>query len=177
MKNRLHQECYARSCQEIEELKRRCCEEGNEVTRPKMNEYSLQHDQESRTVSLLRDQVRKSQERLEFSEYANIFQDPDSPSSSGSAHVSHQALVTSSSRKTSRETRMQRNRRGNKSVLRNVLIVNLHNECLRSYIMIQDIWETPPGIQRREGIEKSGSEEPLQSTLLLCFSVRAREKV
>ena len=24
MKNRLHQECYARSCQEIEELRRRC---------------------------------------------------------------------------------------------------------------------------------------------------------
>ena len=27
MKNRLHQECYARSCQEIEELNRRCFEE------------------------------------------------------------------------------------------------------------------------------------------------------
>ena len=31
MKNRLHRECYARSCQEIEELKRRCYQEENTV--------------------------------------------------------------------------------------------------------------------------------------------------
>ena len=36
---------------------------------------------------------------------------------------------------------------------------------------------TPSGIQRREGIEKSGSEEPFQSIPLPCFSVRARERV
>ena len=35
---------------------------------------------------------------------------------------------------------------------------------------------TPSGIQRRDGIEKSGSEEPLQSMPLPFFSVRAREK-
>ena len=35
---------------------------------------------------------------------------------------------------------------------------------------------TPSGIQRREGIEKSGSEEPLQPIPLPCFSVRARDK-
>ena len=51
MKNRLNQECYARSCQEIEELKRRCYQEENEVTQQKMNEYTMQHDQESRTMS------------------------------------------------------------------------------------------------------------------------------
>ena len=33
------------------------------------------------------------------------------------------------------------------------------------------------GIQRREGIEKSGSEEPLQPLHLLCFSGKAEEKV
>ena len=64
MKNRLHQECHARCCQEIEELKRRCYNEENGVTQQKLNEYSLQHDQKSRTVSLLRDQVRESQERF-----------------------------------------------------------------------------------------------------------------
>ena len=93
MKKRLHQECHARSCQEIEELKRHCSQEENEVTRQKNNEYSMQHDQESRTVSLLRDQVRKLQERLEFIEDSKIFQDLDSPSSFGSAHVSHQAFI------------------------------------------------------------------------------------
>ena len=50
-----------------------------------MNEYTTQHDQESRTVSLLRDQVLKLQKLLEFIEDSKIFQDPDSPSSFGSA--------------------------------------------------------------------------------------------
>ena len=108
MKNRLHQECYERSCQEIEELRRRCYREENEVTRQRLNEYSVQQDQESRTVSLLRDQVQKLLDRLEFIEDSKIFQDPDSPRSFGSAHVSHQPLIPSSSLKPSRETRMQR---------------------------------------------------------------------
>ena len=99
LKNRLHQACYARSCQEIEELKRRCYKEENGETRQKLNEYSMQQDQESRTVSLLRDQIRKLQERLEFIEDSKIFQDPDSPSSFGSAHVSHQAHIPLSSKK------------------------------------------------------------------------------
>ena len=38
MKNRLHQECYARSCQEVEELNRRCYKDENEVTQQKMIE-------------------------------------------------------------------------------------------------------------------------------------------
>ena len=42
--------------------------------------------------------------------------------------------------------------------------------------MIQEIWQHPSGIQRRKGIEKSGTEEPLQPIPLPCFSVKAREK-
>ena len=61
-KNRLHQQCCTRSCQEIEELRRCCFKEENGVTQQKLNQYSMQHDQESRTVSLLRDQVRKLQD-------------------------------------------------------------------------------------------------------------------
>ena len=68
MKNRLHQECYARSCQEIEELKRRCDQEENAVRQRKLEEFDVQQDQESRTASVLRDQFRKLQERLEFIE-------------------------------------------------------------------------------------------------------------
>ena len=110
MKNRLHQECYARSCQEIEELKKRCflSRKWSNSTK-KLNEYSMQQDQESRTVSSLRDQIRKLQEKMEFIEDSKIFQDPDSPTSFGSAHVPHQALIPSSSKKPSRESRMQRN--------------------------------------------------------------------
>ena len=107
MRSRLHQEYYARSCQEIEELKRRCFQEENGVTQQKMNEQCLQHDQESRTVSLLRDQVRRLQERVEFLKDSKIFPDPDSPSSFGSAHVSHQAFIPSSSKKPNLESKMQ----------------------------------------------------------------------
>ena len=64
MKSRLHQECYTGSCQEIEELKKRCGKDENEVPQQKLNEFNMQHDQESRTVSLLWDQVRKLEERF-----------------------------------------------------------------------------------------------------------------
>ena len=60
----------------------------------------MQKDQESRTVSSLRNQIRKLQERLEFIEDSRVFQDPDSPSSFGSA----------------RDSRMQRNTRGDMSI-------------------------------------------------------------
>ena len=93
MKIRLHQDCHARSCHEIEELRRRCYREENGATQQKLNEYSIQHDQESRTASSVRDQIRKLQERLEFIEDLQIFQDPDSPSSFGSAPDSHQAVI------------------------------------------------------------------------------------
>ena len=46
MKNCLIQESYVRSCQEIEEFRRRCNKEVNGVTRQKMNEHSIRHDQE-----------------------------------------------------------------------------------------------------------------------------------
>ena len=120
MKSRLHQECYARSCQEIEDLKRDAAmKKKNEVTQQKLNEYSMQHDQESRTVSLLRDHLRRLQELLEFLEDSKIFYDP-SPSSYDRASVPHQTLITSSSRKPSREVGMLRHTREDMSITGNV---------------------------------------------------------
>ena len=52
MKNRLHQECYARSCQEFEELKRSCIQEANTSIQQRLKEFIMQDDKESRTVSL-----------------------------------------------------------------------------------------------------------------------------
>ena len=176
MKNCLHRECYARSCQEIEEVKRRCYQEENAVRRQKLEEFLAQHDHESRTVSLLQDQVRRLQERSEFIEDSKIFQDPDSPSSFDSAHVLHQALITSSSRKPSRESRMQRTTREDMRIPGNVF------DCQPARRDPDDLHNNPsnlatsPGVLRREGIEKSGSEEPLQSILLPCFQERARQK-
>ena len=71
---------------------------------------------------------------------------------------------------------MHRNTREDFSIPGNVLNCpparrvseELHNDSRNLVI--------PSGIQRREGIEKSGSEEPLQSTPLPCFSARAMEK-
>ena len=79
-----------------------------------------QPDQESRTASRLRDQVRRLPELLVFVEDSKIFYDPDSPSSYGSAYVSHQALITSSSREPSRDIGMLRNTREEMSIPGNV---------------------------------------------------------
>ena len=65
MKDHLHKECCARSCRESEELKRCCYQEGNCSKQRSLEEFPTQHDQESRTGSLLSDQRRRLQERLE----------------------------------------------------------------------------------------------------------------
>ena len=175
IKNRLHQECHERSSQEIEELKRRCCKEENGVTQQKMNEYSMQHDQESRTLSLLRDQIRKLTERMEFIEDSRIFQDPDSPSSFGSAHVSHQALIPSNSKQPCRESRMQRNTREDMSIPGSVFDCQPARRVLAEFHYdLRNLASS--GTHKREGIEKSGSEEPLQPIPSPCFSGKAKEK-
>ena len=161
MKSRLHRECYTRSCQEIEELKRGYYQEENAVKQRKLEEFTTQHDQESRTVNQLRDQVRRSQERLEFIEDPRIFQDSD---------------ITSSSRKPSRESRMQRNTREGMNIPGNAFDCQpvrrdpdeLHNTSKNL--------ATSSGILRREGSEKSGSEEQLQSIPLRCFSGESKGK-
>ena len=66
MKNRLHRESDATSCREIEELKRRCYQEENAVRRRKLEEFPTQHGQESRTLSLLQDQVRSNIRQKKF---------------------------------------------------------------------------------------------------------------
>ena len=111
MKSHLHQEGYARGCQESEELKRRCSQGENAARQQKLEELIAQQNQDS-----LRDQVRKLQERLELIEDSRIFQDPDSPSSDGSTHISHQARIASGSRKPSREPRTPRITRADMSI-------------------------------------------------------------
>ena len=156
MKDRLHQECYTRSCRELEEKKRLCYKEENGVTQQKLTQHSVHHDQESRTASLLRDQIRKLQQRLEFIEDTRVFQDPDSPSSFGSAHVSHQALIPSSSKKPGHESRMQRKyTRWYEFSRKRFLIVNLPGECLENDTMIQEILQHHRGfLQKRTNWEK-----------------------
>ena len=115
-------------------------------------------------MSLLRDQVRRLQELLKFIEDSKIFQDPDSPSSFGSAHVSHQTCIPSSSRKLCRDSRMQRDTREDMSIPETLFYCQparrapeeLHNDSMNLATLTV--------------------EEPLQSTPIPCFSVGAREK-
>ena len=127
-------------------------------------------------MSLLSDQRRRLQERLECIEDSKIFQDPNSPSIYDCACVPHQAQITSSSRKPSREVWMPRNTRENMSIPGTVFdrqharrdSDELHNDSRNLAISL--------AILRTEGIDNGGSEEPLQSIPLLCLSVRARRK-
>ena len=137
-----------------------------------MTEYSLQHDRESRTMRFERDQIRKLQERWEFNEDSKMFQDPDSPSSFGSAHVSHQALIPLSSKKPSRESRMQQNTR------EDMIIPGSVFDCQPARRVPEELNNDSINlaILRTEGIERSGSEEPLQSMHSPCFSGKVKEK-
>ena len=122
-------------------------------------------------MSLLRDQVRKLQERLDFIEDSKIIQDPDLRSSFGSAHVSHQAFEPS------RDSRMQRNTREAMSIPGNVFDCQSARQVPEELHNDSRNLATPLGIQRREGFEKSGREESLLPIPLPCCSVRARKKV
>ena len=83
-------------------------------------------------------------------------------------------FITSRSRKPGRESRMQRNTREDISIPGCVFLIV--NQCLMNYIWIREIWHHHREFREEAGIEKSGSEEPLQPIPLPCFSVRAREK-
>ena len=164
MRSHLHQESYARSCQEIEELEGRGYQEENAARQQKLEELNAQQNQDS-----LRDQVRRLQERLEFIEDSRSFQAPDSPSSDGSTHISQQAHSTSSSRKPSREPRTPRITRADMSISGDV------PDCQPARCDPDEVHNnsknlaTSSGLLRREGIEKSGSEEPLRSIHLPRF--------
>ena len=50
-------------------------------------------------------------------------------------------------------------------------------ECLKNHTMVQEIWQHHRRCRKREGIEKSVGEEPLQPSPLRCFPGKAKEKV
>ena len=122
------------------------------------------------------DQIRKLQEQLKFTEDSKIFQGPDSPSSFDTAHVSHQALIPSSCKKPSRESRMQRNTLEDISIPRSVFDCQLARRVPEELHNNSRNLTASSGIQRREGIEKSGCEKSLQPTPSPCFSGKAKGK-
>ena len=136
----------------------------------RLEEFPTQHDQESRTVSLLRDQVRRLQERLKHIEDSKIWYDPDSPSSYDSTHVPHQALITSSSRKPEREVGMQRNTRENLSIPGHIfLIVNMLDEILMNYTTIQEIWRHHRRFREEKELRKVRAKNHCKQYFYLAF--------
>ena len=162
MKSRLHQECYARSCQEIEDLKRRCYREENGV---------------SRTASLLRDQIRKLQERLEFIKDSKIFQDPDSPRSFHSAHLSHHALIPSSPKSLAANLECSEIHERIWVSPEAFLIVNLPDECLRNCTLIQEIWQHHRWFREEKELGKVGVMNYCNQYLYLAFPEKQRKNV
>ena len=151
-KNRLHQESYARSCQEIEELKRRCYEEENEVIQHKLDEYSTQHGREWRTVSLLRDQVGKLQQQLDFLKDEKEFHDPDSWSSSSRSHVPHPGGVFACQ-------------------------PVLGDKILTKYATIQEIWQHPRERTGEMELRQVRAENHCKQYLCLAFKEEQELKV
>ena len=68
------------------------------------------------STALHGDTTQGCQSTVVSAQDSKIFQDPDSPSSFGSAHVSHQAFIPLSCKKPSRDSRMQRNTREDMSI-------------------------------------------------------------
>ena len=152
MKEHLHQECYARSCREIEELRIRCNGEGNYWRKTKMGRISyaawsgITNSESVLLRSWLTEQLWHT-------------------------YVPHQALITPSSKKPSREVGMPRNTRENVSIPGNGFdcqharrdLDELHNDSRK--------WAISLAFLRKEGIENRGSEKTIAiNTFTLLFS-------
>ena len=64
--NRLFQESRARNCQEIDELRRICCEETDRARQLRIDEMSMQQERDPTTVSQLLTQIHDLQNKVEF---------------------------------------------------------------------------------------------------------------
>ena len=88
MRNRLFNESRARNCEEIEELRRFCCEETKRAIQLRSDELSMQQERNPTTVLLI--QVQNLQKKVNSLSDAREFYDPDAASSPGSSHVPSQ---------------------------------------------------------------------------------------
>ena len=83
MRNKLFQESRTKDCQEIEELRRRCCEESDRARQAKLDELSVMQQRDPQTVSQLLAQMRESQDKVNSLSDAREFHDPETAGSSG----------------------------------------------------------------------------------------------
>ena len=144
-------------------IKKKLLSRGNTETQWRLEEFPMQHDQESRTVNL-------------------FFYDPDLLSSKDGPTFLIKLLILRVPESIAAKLECREIHERVWVFLDTFLIVNMLDEILKNYIIIQEIWQhhreslTMSTTLRKEGIEKSGSEEPLQSIPLSSFSVRAKRK-
>ena len=112
-----------------------------------------------------------------------VFYDPDSLSSYDIPTFLIKLSLPRVQESVAAEVGMPRNTRENMSIPGNVfLIVNMIDEIVKNYTIIQEIWQhhreslMMSRMLRKEGIEKSGSEEPLQSKPFTLLFSKSEEK-
>ena len=98
MRNKLFQESRTKDCQEIEELRRGCCEESDRARQAKLDELSMMQQRDPQTVSQLLAQMRESQDKVNSLSDAREFHDPETAGSSGASHVTSPPLTNPSYR-------------------------------------------------------------------------------
>ena len=64
LRNRLFQKDHVRGCQEIEELRRICCEETDRARQARIDELSVHQERNPATVSQLLTQIRELQNKV-----------------------------------------------------------------------------------------------------------------
>ena len=90
MRNRLFQENHARDCQEIEELRRICCEEADRARQAIIDELCMHQERNPTTGSQLLTQIQELQNKVNSLSDARESYDTESGSSSGATHVPSQ---------------------------------------------------------------------------------------
>ena len=94
MGNRIFQEDHAKDCQEIEELRRICCEEAEQARQIRIDELSLQQERNPSNVSQLLTQIQDLQEKVNSLADAKDFYDPETASSSGVSIPSPRGMIS-----------------------------------------------------------------------------------
>ena len=98
MRNRLFRENQAKDCQEIEELRRICCEETDRARPARIDDLSMHQERNPTTVSQLLTRIQDWQNKANSLSDAREFYDPETASSSGASHVPSQPSTIPSPR-------------------------------------------------------------------------------
>ena len=98
MRNRLFREHQAKDFQEIEELRRTCCEEADRARQARIDELFVHQERNPETVRQLMTRIQDLQNKVNSLSDSREFYDPEIASSSGATHVPSQRPTVPSPR-------------------------------------------------------------------------------